>query len=96
MNVLKTIEREDGGEMIFIEDFTSFLLIRSSTEFCDSVRSRLIVASIVSLHEFARLICASRTDRSREDEELDRSGLDVECEESFDESVGKNPTKSTR
>jgi hypothetical protein len=75
-----------------MEDFTSFLLIKSSIEFCDSVRNRLILASIVSLHEFARLICASRTDRSRE-EEFDRSRLELEREEFIDETVGKNPRK---
>jgi hypothetical protein len=74
------------------KDFTSFFLVRSSMEFCDSVRNRFILAFIVSLHEFVRLICASKMDCSR-DEEFDRSRLEIEWGELFDEEVGKNPRK---
>lgn len=74
-----------------MKEFTSFLLFKSSREFFASVRNRLILASIVSLHDIARFIWASRTDRSRE--ELDRSRLETEREELINESVGKNPGK---
>ncbi len=73
-----------------MKEFTSFLLFKSSREFFASVRNRLILASIVSLHDIARFIWASRTDRSREE---DRSRLETEREELFNESVGKNPGK---
>jgi hypothetical protein len=69
--------------------FTSFLCIKSSIEFCASLRNRFILASIVWLHEFARFIWVSKTDFSREDEEE----FENERDEFINESVGKNPRK---
>lgn len=101
VNVLKTISsKKKHKEFIFkihIEkkSFTSFLLVKSSIEFCVSVRIRLILASIVSLEDIARFICASKTDRSTDDndDELDKSTFEYEPEEFINKSLGKNPIK---
>lgn len=72
-------------------EFTSFFLVRSSREFCDSVLIRLTVASRVSLHAIVRLICVSRIDRSNADDSV-RSTFEPDRDELInDESVGRNP-----
>lgn len=61
-------------------------------EFFASERIRFILASMVSLHDKARLICASSMDLSFDDEKrVERSRLEHEREEETNDSAGRNP-----
>lgn len=80
-NVLESMERDEMGDEFRVE-FTSFFRVKSSSEFSDSPRKRLIVAPRVSLQAVTCLICASNIDRST-GEDLVSSTLETDR--------GKNP-----
>ena len=59
-----------------------------------SERRRFMLASMVSLHDKARLICASSTDLSFDDEKrVDKSRLEHEREGETSDCAGRNPVE---
>ena len=89
-NVPESIERDEIGDEFCVE-FTSFFRVESSSEFSDSARRRLIVASRVSLQAVTCFIFASRIDRST-GEDLVSSTLETDG----DKSLGRNPVNIDR